>query len=503
MKNAMVKVAKLRFLLSLLVGVFFLPACSDSTDKENNDEPANNPSYNYELSDQICAVWKITEWESSDKSYFTKDFETSWIICSKENTGRAISYRLTKQPEIHYAADVAVYERSGRRYIAESEDATPIFEIEDFTMPGNKKVMILLDRSGNRYRCETVANPMVAFLYNSTNYDTLSVRFTSYEASLDGVSYGAKELDYIISALPRQLDAAYCVLVEPYSANSRYSNILRCDITSPEGETIQYTCHPNYGFNRGYINDNDFTGVPTTPDKPDEPETPDTPDVSEKTMADYINMLNATDCVLIEGVQGTAGQKTNGTLYKEKDGFFSGFVGFKDAFSINVGTKENPEYLSINEILESDGWSIRVLVSPVGTIGSVCPADWESRIYWVTLYYDTNFIRINIYEMVNIYAMVHHENIVLFGDEDLRNLNTLQKVKNFILPIEGGTYIWLGFQNSNGCYHYFNTPHEEGTEWSLTHFIGKEIIRMPRDLEKNCEFGFDFDPPRFFIQSDK
>lgn len=503
MKNAMVKVAKLRFLLSLLVGVFFLPACSDSTDKENNDEPANNPSYNYELSDQICAVWKITEWESSDKSYFTKDFETSWIICSKENTGRAISYRLTKQPEIHYAADVAVYERSGRRYIAESEDATPIFEIEDFTMPGNKKVMILLDRSGNRYRCETVANPMVAFLYNSTNYDTLSVRFTSYEASLDGVSYGAKELDYIISALPRQLDAAYCVLVEPYSANSRYSNILRCDITSPEGETIQYTCHPNYGFNRGYINDNDFTGVPTTPDKPDEPETPDTPDVSEKTMADYINMLNSTYRVEIMNWKTNKGGAFFDYLYKVEDGLFNGFVKFYDEFSIWV---VDGIHLPVNKIIKNVDQDIEIEIAPAGNIGKLCTVDWESRIYWVEMRYDEESITFEIKYIREISILGDFngwnlsERYILYDDNDLRELDMNKGIKYFREPIKAGQYLKAILLRPDGCYLWLGGRYVGWEGYRLGSTLPN--INLRNEIQEPWELGFDLQGSRIFIQED-
>lgn len=88
---------KLQRILLLLLLPFFLslPACSDS----DNDNGLSDPDINADLTDGICAVWRITEWESYDKSYFTKDFETSWFICSREGERNNASYRLTQQPE--------------------------------------------------------------------------------------------------------------------------------------------------------------------------------------------------------------------------------------------------------------------------------------------------------------------------------------------------------------------------------------------------------------------
>ncbi len=257
---------KLHQLMLRLFVVLLLPAALTACSDDDDDEPTignGEPEYLYGWSDNLRNVWKITEWEEAGKSFFTKDFATSWLICPERSS--SMSYKLTKELEIKYISGVAVYDIDGRQYICESGDKiTPIFEIESMTDGGNKKVMVIIDGRGNRYRCETVANPMVMFIENQTNYESLSIEYTEYESRLSGSTYAERDLEYIVKALPRgnYIDMYYCVLVEPFSANSRYENLVRCEVTTPDRETLKLEYGLDYGYNRGILYDSDFTGIP-------------------------------------------------------------------------------------------------------------------------------------------------------------------------------------------------------------------------------------------------
>lgn len=490
---------KIKYLLFMLIGMILLPSCSG----DNNDAPYDNTIYNFEMTDALCDVWKITEWEEAGKSYYTKDFETSWIICSKEGTRRPMSYRLTGRPEIHYIPYFGVYEKNGRQYISESNETVPLFEIEDFTTPGNKKVMILLDTRGNRYRCESVSNPMVVYLYNSTNYDTLSIHYTHYEANLDGTIYGAKTLDYTVAALPRQLDVAYCVLIDPYSANSRYTNLLCCDVTSPEGETVQYTFYPNHGFNRGYINDSDFSGVPTSPSTPDVPGLPSEPNQSIRNYIEKLNTASSVE-VLAYGEGLNSSQKTFGNLYKEKDGLFSGFVAFYNDFSINVGTADNPEYLSVNKILKFNEKDIMLDIAPAGNIGNVCPVEWDSRIYWVELNYDSDSITMSIkyIRSISLWGDFNNWNpfdkeSVVYNDQELRDLQTMRLTKYVRWTIMAGQELKVSFLRPDGYYINIGAIYSEETGWRLAS-TGINIT-LPQNLKERWTLGIRLSYPSIVI----
>lgn len=360
-------------LLLLLPFLLSLPACSDS----DNDNGLSDPDINADLTDGICAVWRITEWESYDKSYFTKDFETSWFICSREGERNNASYRLTQQPEIHFDEGIGVYTIGGRHYIAYSRDDTPLFEIEDFTALSYKRIMILLDRDGNRYRCETVEDPVVIYLRNDAFREGVSVRYTSYYAlGSHDTKYGETTLDYTVADLPYDLDAAYAVLIQPYSDSRMYTNVVTCNVTSPDNRTVEYSFYPGPGFNRGLIKEKDFVGVEPSPTPG---ETTDNYYEELQKVGLYF-LKDNPDAKLSQSVLYV--QKYITDISDESARIFGGFAKIGKTLSL---ASINEDYLEFETIEKKSNGDFSAILKPNGTMGTTGRTNLDNNLYWLEI----------------------------------------------------------------------------------------------------------------------
>ncbi|MCM1066109.1 MAG: hypothetical protein NC418_00875 [Muribaculaceae bacterium] len=245
MKQIIYKFGSLLLSLAMILG---LTACSDSS----SDEPTPEKPYEmiYSSTMMLRQAWKITEHEYSDKSYYTKDFKTSWVINQGFTYGGQqyfpFSYKLSLQSEIHYVPTVEVGAfPNGDLCIVDAESYQPIFFIEDMHSGGNKDVMIIRDREGNRFRCESVSDARIYFLENCTSKTSLKLHY------VQAFDYNTTtEIDYTVASLPQNVLGAYSVLVEKGDA-------LVIDITSADGGYAQLTSSnlTSYGYMRGEITD--------------------------------------------------------------------------------------------------------------------------------------------------------------------------------------------------------------------------------------------------------
>ncbi len=246
---------KLLFAAFAAVGLS-LASCSDK-----GDEPNGGDDGDYEIDYYATSVlqrpWKITEHEYSGKSYYTKDFETSWVINqafrANGRTYTPFSYKLSLQSEVHYVEEVEVrdYPDEPELVICDSNTGQRIFTIEEYYDGGNYYVMIVRDRQGNRFRCESRDNAKMFFATNVSSYETLSLAYKTLIAS-DG---DYKTIDYTVKALPRKVTGAYAIMLEDNSYAVAY------DVVAPDGATkFQTSSELALGFNNGDITDEGFVG---------------------------------------------------------------------------------------------------------------------------------------------------------------------------------------------------------------------------------------------------
>ncbi|MDE6526684.1 MAG: hypothetical protein K2L75_05460, partial [Muribaculaceae bacterium] len=89
--------------------VLALAACSDSSD-DLDGGIQKDYEVNESYTDLLQQVWKITEHEYADKSYYTRDFKTSWVINKPFSYNgqvyRTFNYKLSLQTEINYVEEV-------------------------------------------------------------------------------------------------------------------------------------------------------------------------------------------------------------------------------------------------------------------------------------------------------------------------------------------------------------------------------------------------------------
>ncbi len=251
----------MKFYKKLLFAVFAAVALSFASCSDKSDEPNGGDDGNYEIDYYATSVlqrpWKITEHEYSGKSYYTKDFETSWVINQAFNSNGRVytpfSYKLSLQSEVHYVEEVEVrdYLEEPELVICDSNTGQRIFTLEEYYDGGNYYVMIIRDRQGNRFRCESRDNAKMFFATNVSSYETLSLAYKTLIAS-DG---DYKTIDYTVKALPRKVTGAYAIMLEDNSYAVAY------DVVAPDGATkFQTSSELAPGFNNGDITDEGFAG---------------------------------------------------------------------------------------------------------------------------------------------------------------------------------------------------------------------------------------------------
>lgn len=262
------------FIFSLAaIFVLALAACSDDTDGGIQKDYEVNESY----TDLLQQAWKITEHEYADKSYYTRDFKTSWVINKPFSYNgrvyRTFNYKLSLQTEINYVEEVEVGTfPDGEDWIVDLKDGSRLFAIEDLHYGGNKYVMIIRDRQGNRFRCETVADDCIYFVENATDYNTLKVE---YVRTINAYGNTVADIDYTIAALPRNLIGAYAVLVEGGATG------IELKLTASNGNAKLLTSNGlGSGWCRGEITSYDLPGE--DPEQPDNPNTGDRDTEMEK-----------------------------------------------------------------------------------------------------------------------------------------------------------------------------------------------------------------------------
>ncbi|MCM1066108.1 MAG: hypothetical protein NC418_00870 [Muribaculaceae bacterium] len=244
-------------LLSLFLAVLCLglAACSDSS----SDEPT--PEKPYELDQYrtyaLQRVWKITEYEPYNFSYYRTDTETSWLINQPVYTGSAtinsFSYKLSTQSAVYSVDKVEVGTLHGESCIFNAETGDLLFAIEEMYDGGNRWIMVVQDREGNRYRCESVSAPSVYYLCNTTNYESLAVKYISAK----NASGKIKRIDYTVASLPKAVEGAYAILLEDGITEVQMS------ITAPDGKQVLLTSSElTEGWNRGLITQTDFDNAP-------------------------------------------------------------------------------------------------------------------------------------------------------------------------------------------------------------------------------------------------
>ncbi|MDE6612831.1 MAG: hypothetical protein K2K22_09770 [Muribaculaceae bacterium] len=240
--------------------VLALAACSDDPDGGIQKDYEVNESY----TDLLQQAWKITEHEYADKSYYTRDFKTSWVINKPFSYNgrvyRTFNYKLSLQTEINYVEEVEVGTfPDGEDWIVDLKDGSRLFAIEDLHYGGNKYVMIIRDRQGNRFRCETVANDCIYFVENATDYNTLKVE---YVRTINAYGNTVADIDYTVAALPRNLIGAYAVLVEGGATG------IELKLTASNGNAKLLTSNGlGSGWCRGEITSYDLPGE--DPEQPD------------------------------------------------------------------------------------------------------------------------------------------------------------------------------------------------------------------------------------------
>lgn len=250
---------KLLYPLLAVLGLA-LGACSD----KGGDEPGGG---DYEVDEYATSmlrqVWKIAEHEYAGKSYYTKDFETSWLINApfavNGRTYAPLSYKLSLQTEVQYVSDVEVrdYLEEPELVICESNTGKRIFTIEEYYNGGNYWVMIIRDRQGNRFRCESRSDATVFFANNRSSCENLSLEYKNLIAS--DASY--KTIDYTVKALPRNVVGAYAILLEGDAYAVSY------EVTTPGGASkFQTSSELTTGFNQAEITDEGFDGGGDDPD---------------------------------------------------------------------------------------------------------------------------------------------------------------------------------------------------------------------------------------------
>ena len=255
-----IRILFLSLLAALCLG---FTSCSDK-----DEEPGGGTAKDYEYNDYYTALlrqaWKITEHEYADKSYYTKDFETSWVINEPFNYEGTeycpFNYKLSLQSEINYVESVEVGTfADGEDWIVDLGTGRRLFAIESLTFGGNYYVMILRDTAGNRFRCHSVDGPCILFVENATDRALAAQYVRTFEYTDNGNSTATvDELGYTIKSLPANTIGAYDYGVDiKFTASNGNSKLLTCT-------------NLRSGWNRGEIS-GDFS----TSEEPDEPETPE------------------------------------------------------------------------------------------------------------------------------------------------------------------------------------------------------------------------------------
>ncbi|MBO5182432.1 MAG: hypothetical protein J6B92_11215 [Paraprevotella sp.] len=243
---------KLFYCFSFLL-VSFLVSCSDE-----NNEPVLQNEYevDYYTTSVLQRPWKITEHEYAGYSYYTKDFETSWVINRGIRTNEAefypFSYKLPLQKSIHYVpgVEVRIYPDSKEPVICDAATNERIFHIEECNSGGNYYIMIIRDLEGNRFRCESRDNACMFCVTNASSYETLSISYKALISQYDE----RKEIDYTVESLPRNVTGAYAILVEDDMYSVEY------EVEAPDGAKKLQTSSGLYapGTINGDITDEGF-----------------------------------------------------------------------------------------------------------------------------------------------------------------------------------------------------------------------------------------------------
>lgn len=240
----------LRLFLLLMVGISINGCSNDPDFNDGNNGTGGNGNkdtrpytLNKQLTDQIASAWKITEYEPTTNSYYTKDFETSWVFIGSLSGGASepnnLSYKLAAEKEIHNVRNVEVGTYSdGADWIVDADSYEKIFCIEDLHSAGNYYVMIIRDKTGNRYRCHSVNDPHLFYIINGCRSQSVRVDYLS-EGTIDnsGNFTEVNKLGNFVRSheTSEMLDGApsYVVLVEkPYN--------LRVKLTGKDGSEHIY-----------------------------------------------------------------------------------------------------------------------------------------------------------------------------------------------------------------------------------------------------------------------
>lgn len=211
---------------------------------DKSDDPGFNRNYelNEYLTAQLVGGYKITEHEYADKGYYTKDFETSWLIGHLNNDGTvALSYKPSLQNEVQFYPCCEVGDFSNGTFIVNPKTGDAYFEVESTFYDG----IILKDYQTNRFRCEELGLDMyrntnvVYYVENQTSYPYINLRYTGCDGSQ------SKTLNYTVNGLKPDEDYAYAILLPPYTTEVTWTaenpDGAYCEVTS-SGLTAGWNC---------------------------------------------------------------------------------------------------------------------------------------------------------------------------------------------------------------------------------------------------------------------